>query len=148
MFKIYIDRLRQENTEKFSFAADPLFLEIEEKELIFDTPVEIKGEASLTCDYLILKFDVVTACKAVCSICNRLSPYEIKLKNIYCNIPLQEIRGAIFDFQALARESILLEIPPFYECRGGQCAERKNIEQFIKKPKEKQTYFPFSNLNI
>ena len=146
MFKIYLDRLQNDSVQKIELTADPAFLEIAEEELRFEEPISISGEANLASDYLIIRLNIKTSCREICRICNTLAKREILLKNVCFSIDCAEIKGAVFDFSPLVKEAILLDVPAYYECNFGNCKERRNIEQFIKKPAKENTYFPFSNL--
>ena len=146
MFKIYIDRLRHENEQEISLTVLPEFLEIAEKELLFDAPINISGKAGMAADFIILRLDITTSCQQVCAICNRLRARLIDLKNVSYNIPVEELRGAVFDYRDLVREAILINTPPFFECNNGHCSERPNIAKYMKKPKEQEAIFPFRNL--
>jgi len=145
MFKIYIDRLEGDRTEKINITTDSAFLDINEKELCFNDSVAIRGQAEMQNDFLILRLQIETVYESICSVCNRLTKQKLILKNCNFCIPRSDIKQAAFDFQDLARQAILLEIPAFLECNEGNCKERKNVEQFTKKPKG-DTHFPFANL--
>jgi uncharacterized metal-binding protein YceD (DUF177 family) len=146
-FKIYIDRLREGTEENFSFSTPSTFMEIEEKELRFLGDIEITGTAYTTDDYLIINLQAKTRAESPCSICNGPVTLEISLDNFYHAEPLEDIRGAIFDYSAILRESLLLEIPAFIEC-GDPCPERSSIERFLCKenPEKVKEYFPFESL--
>lgn len=143
---IYIDRLSEGNIQEIAESLDPSFLHVEEKELFFPNPVEIKGKAYLTEDHLIMEFRASTYAKMPCLICNELISIELEINNSYQTIPLQEIKGAIYNCESIIRESLLLELPSYVEC-GGSCKKREAIKPFLTKEKTKDSnHFPFSDL--
>jgi hypothetical protein len=83
---------------------------------------------------------------------------ELKL-DFYHTELLSEIPSAIFDFRAVLREALLIEVPKTIECRGGKCPERATIAPYLgsRNPGtwdtdsgpqvEKTTYFPFADLH-
>jgi uncharacterized metal-binding protein YceD (DUF177 family) len=151
--KIFIDRLRDGHIEKFSFKAPSAFLDLNEKDLSCSAPIDIDGEAYIATDHLILKLDLSTTISMPCSICNEPTEIKLHVPDFYHAEPLQEIKGAVFDYTECLREDILIQVPQFTECHGGKCPERENIKNFLKKeiPSANSTpsshvHFPFSNL--
>lgn len=144
-FKIYIDRLRGGEEEHFEKDVSSDFLDIQESELHFFCPIQIKGVSYLANDQLILKLGVQTKAQMPCSICNQMSDISISIPSIYFTIDIVEIKDKIFDFSTLLRDSILLEVPHFTECNEKNCPERKKIDLFLKK-ESKDHHFPFQGL--
>jgi len=147
--KIYVDRLKDGNTEKLKEELDPAFLEIAEEELSFNDPVHLKGDVSIVSDHLVIHLNVQTFATLPCSICNAPIRAPIVLKNICLTHPLTEIHGGIFDLAEEIRESILLQTPLFTECNEGHCPERENVKKFLKTEEEAaqgDIHFPFSDL--
>lgn len=147
--KIYIDRLRKGLSEQIELDLEPSFMKVQEKELIFDKPIHIEGEAYLAENDLIIKISITTVAKMTCSICNKLSPYTIDIKDLTHVVPIDEIKGHIFELPPFIREAILLEVPFVVECSNGKCPERSQIQKFLADPKKKQTdegYRPFKDL--
>jgi len=147
--KIYIDRLRKGASEQLDLSLSPSFMNVEEKDLLFDKPIEIKGEAYLAESDLIFKISINTEAKMTCSICNKLSPYQIEIKDLTHVVPIEEIKGHVFELPPFIREAILLEVPFVVECSNGKCPERSQIQKFLADPKKKQTeegYRPFKDL--
>lgn len=132
-FKIFVEQLRDGHTESVTESFDPAFIEVEEKELSFQDKVDFKGLAYLADDTLVLKFDASTKATLLCAVCNQPVKADVTIKDFYYAIPLEEIKGAIYNFKDLLRETILLEIPAFAECEG-KCPRRKEIAQYLKKP--------------
>jgi hypothetical protein len=148
--KIYIDRLKGGQILKIDEALSPDFLEIDEKDLLFEAPVQLKGKAYLANnEHLIIHLHIETTACIPCSICNDLIQIPIIIKNIYLTKPIVEIKGALFDIIDEVRESILLQTPPFTECNHGKCPERENLKQFLKPSQKKDTtdilHFPFAD---
>lgn len=151
-FKIYLDRLSGGQVEKIEETFDPIFLDVEEeKDLKFEIPIEVSGEAYITDEYLIIHLKVKTSAKMPCSICNEMISVPVFLKNFYHTQPVNELKSAIFDYSPALREAVLLELPKYVECKGGNCPERKNIAQYLKKDdeplKDDNTYFPFADID-
>jgi len=147
-FKIYVDRLRGEKSETISFNLDATFLDVTEKDLTFSKEISVEGETYIADEYLIIRFSALTVATLPCSICNEGVDFPIELKNFYHTEPLEEIKGAIFDFKDLLRDTILLQAPLFAECIGG-CQERSKVNKYFKEspaPTTNKEYFPFESL--
>lgn len=152
-FIIYVDRLKDGQTLKIEENSSPAFLDIHEEELSFPSPVAIRGKAYLAEDHLVLQLDIRTEFVMPCSICNEKVTVPVEIKNFYHVEPLAEIPSHIFDYTELLREDILLQVPPFIECRGGKCPERGNISPYLKKEEKSPTaakndhvHYPFADL--
>lgn len=153
--KIYIDRLQKGEHLTIKEKVPPDFLDIHESELHFPGPVLLEGQAYLASDHLIVQLAIKTDAEVPCSICNNFFKLSIDIPDFYHAEPIENIPGKIFDFSEPAREAILLKIPQFAECHGGQCPERSSIQKYIKKnpsPSKKkgdfETHFPFTDLEI
>ncbi len=148
-FKIYVDRLKDGHTQSIKEQISPDFLEIQEKELKFPSPIEIEGKAYLADDHLVIQLYLTTKASMPCTICNQEYLFPIVIESFYHIEPISSIQGHIFDYTALLREEILLQLPPFVECHQGNCPERSTLEAFLRK-KEKTpvdaTYHPFADL--
>lgn len=146
---ICIDRLKNGQTLKISESIDPAFLKIEEEELKFNFPVEVQGEAYVSEGELICRFKASTVAMMPCVICNQLIKIDLVLGAFYHAQPINEIPGAVFDYQDALREALLIEIPRYVECNAGKCPERSVIAPYMrsKKQKTEENYFPFSNLD-
>jgi len=148
-FKILIDRLKGGHTLKIEELLDPSFLGPNEPELCFHTKVPIKGEAYLTDDHLVLHLKTATKVSMPCAVCNKMIDVELKADNFYHTEPLEEIRGAVFDFTEALREALLIELPKTVECNRGKCPERTIIAPFLRSQErtEKTTYLPFADMD-
>jgi len=152
-FKIYVDQLRNGNDEEIQEEFSPAFLNVNEKELSFADPIEVNGHAYLTDDSLILNLAIKTKAMIPCSICNEPFKFDIEISNFYHVEELEEIKGAVYDFQELLRETILLETPQFAECHQGKCPDREKIKNYLKevseekKSSEEDGYQPFSDFD-
>lgn len=147
-FKIYVDRLKNGNVEKILGSFDPDFFQIQEKDLQFSSPVELKGEIYLSEDHLILHLSGKTHFKMPCSICNQMIEAPLEIKNYYHTVPLSELPSAIYYFDEQLREAFLIELPKYLECSEGKCPSREEILPYMKrKAKTKDdVHFPFSDL--
>lgn len=147
--RIYIDRLKDGHKEVIHEEMPVSLLQVEEKELKFLGPVFLDGEVYLVDQELVLHLSAKVKAALACSICNQEVPYNIVISDSYQNVPVEEIKGAVFDMTELVREMILLEVPPFIECEGG-CPRRDEINNFLKKKSgvDPSNHNPFSDLRI
>ncbi len=150
-FKIYIDQLRDGHAEKISENLSPEFLDVHEEDLSFVDPVDVKGEAYLAENDLVLHLDIHTMATIPCAICNAQVKVPIAMKDFYHTLPAVEIKSAIYNFQEMLRENILLATPLFAECNDGQCPERAELKKFFRdegsdKKSEDEGYHPFADL--
>ena len=143
---IYIDRLSEGQEQELQESLDPIFMGIFEDELSFEDPIELEGKAYLTDDHLLIEMNVSTCAKMPCTICNELTSIPVIINHSYLTIPLQEIKGAIYNCADTIRESLLLELPSFAECEG-TCKKREVIKTFLNKEQtDDSNHFPFSGL--
>lgn len=152
VFKIYVEQLRDGHEEKIHEKLDPNFLEINEPELTFDKPVKVEGAAYLAERELVLHWDIQTEALIPCSICNEPVRVTIHIPNFYYSESLEEIKTGIYNFKNLLRETILLEVPPFVECNGGNCPKRKEYHKYLKETSDQPSdqeegYQPFADLD-
>lgn len=150
-FKIYVDRLKEGTVEEIREELPSDFIEVSEADLSFPDLVQIKGEAYLANDHLVLHLNVRTSALIPCAICNEPTRLAIAIDDHYHSEPLAELQTPVFEYRELLREAILLKVPPFLECQGGQCPERATLNQFLKKSDQKakesaDSNFPFKNL--
>ena len=146
--KIYIDRLKEGQVVRIDESLPPDFLEIDEEDLIFEDPIQVKGQAYLADDHLITCLDMETVAYLPCNICNDDVKIPIAVKNATLTQPLSEIDGAIYDLADEVRESLLLQTPLFAECSEGNCPERESLKKFLgeSEPKTDVIHFPFADL--
>lgn len=140
--KVYIDRLGGEHEEEICESLSPAFIDVEEKDLQFSKPVQIKGKAYLAEHHLVIHLDIETVALIPCSICNAQVEQKISLKSFYHTEELENIKGQIYDYTNLLREAILLEVPSYVECKGN-CPERDRIKNYLHKG---EVQFPFADL--
>lgn len=147
-FKIFIEQLRDGQTNEIQEILSPEFLGVHEEDLKFQKPVMIKGEAYLAGESLIIHLDVTATGIIPCLACNEPVEVEINLDNFYHMQPLNEIKGAVYIFKEILREAILLEFPAFAECNQGNCRKRAEIQKYLKNSEEttEEGYHPFANL--
>lgn len=145
-FKILIDRLKGGQTQKIKENLAPAFLGPDEPELCFCGQVEIQGEAYLTDAHLIIHLKAKVKALMPCAVCNEMIEIDLNADNVYHTEPIEEIRGAIFDYSEALREALLIELPKIVECNGGKCPERALMAPFMRSVKDR-THFPFAKLN-
>lgn len=146
-FKVYIDRLKNDDTEEIHETVAPDFLQENEKEPIFTDKVLVSGQAYLANHHLILDLKIKAIACLPCSICNEKIELPIEINDFTQTIELSEIRSSIYDFADEVRDSILLKLPQFIECHHGHCPQRKDVNKFLKKPSD-DTHSPFSELSL
>lgn len=154
-FRIFVEQLREGQVEEVNEEFSPQFLDVHERDLSFKSPVMISGEAYLAEDMLVLCFDIKTNATLPCLVCNDPVNVDIGIKGFYHAVPLKEIKGGIYDFSEILRETILLETPQLAECHQGKCPQRKNLEKYFKQESslgtnksEDEGYRPFAGLDI
>lgn len=146
-YKIFIDQLRDGKVEELNLSFPPDTLQVKESALSFDLPIEVKGEAYIAEDSLILHLDMETKGVVPCSICNRPVQVPIGVKGVYHAVPFDEIKTRVFDIRDIVRENILLEVPPFAECNG-DCPERRTLAKYLKEQSDTddEGFCPFKEL--
>lgn len=142
--KIYIDRLANDSVENFDLSIQPSYFEIEEKELKLIDVVSLKGSAYLANDHLIIELSINTQAQMPCSICNDFFPFIVEIFSIRLNVPISKISNSIYDLTDEVRNQILLTIPSFSECTGGNCSEREVINLYSNQ----KTNLPFSEFTL
>lgn len=151
VFKIYIEQLREGREEKIHEKLDPGFLDIHEVGLAFDKPVELRGVAYLAEQELILRWDIRTEALIPCSICNELVEVPVYIQNFYYSEPTSKIKSGVYNFKDLLRETILLEVPTFIECRAGNCPKRQEYQKYLKgqtdQSANEEGYQPFADFD-
>lgn len=147
-FKIWIERLKNGETQKIDGSFDPSFLDIQEQELDFFSPIQVKGEAYLANDHLVIHLHACTKLKMPCSICNEMIQTELTVKDFYQTEPIKEYADGLFDLSVPLREAICIEIPRRAECNHGNCPQRDVIAPYLKQEIKRQpdSYFPFADL--
>lgn len=146
---IWIDRLKSGQTQKITESLSPDFLKINEEDLKFTAPVQVQGDAYLSDDELIIHLKASTQAMMPCVICNQLITIALVLDDFYHAQPINEIPGAIFDFQEPLREALLLELPRYVECNQGKCPDRPAMAPYLcsNKQQKQEIHFPFSDLD-
>lgn len=148
-FKIWIDRLTEGEVQKIVGSFAPSFLEIDEKELQFRSPVQANGQAYLADNHLVIHLTAGTTVTVPCAICNQMVETELQIDNFYHTEALSDIPDAVFDFSIPLRESLLIELPHYFECNKGHCPERAALMPYLKKqkqPSDTNIHFPFADL--
>lgn len=144
--KIYIDRLRDDDTEKIFETIDPEILDLQEKELVFQGKITIAGQAYLAKNHLILEAKIKALAIIPCSICNQPTEVPIEIEDFNHTVEICEVPSSIYDFSEEIRSAILLKVPQFIECNRGNCPRRSEVSKYFKK--EEDTHSPFSELTL
>lgn len=145
--KIYIDRLKNDDTEEIYEQVENEFLEVSEKELIFVGKVTVVGRAYLANTHLILDFKIKSVIQMPCSICNEKVEKPHEINDFSHSIELNEIPSAVFDYSDEIRSALLLNLPQFIECHQNHCPRRKDLSKYLKK-KTDEAIYPFQELNF
>ncbi len=122
--RIYVDRLRQGETQEITHCYEPNELELS------TSPVTVQIRAYSTDDHLILHLDIETTAQIPCKICNDPINVPIKIENQTHVEPHENIRSRVYDFTPLVKENLILALPQFAECEG-DCPERANLKDFL-----------------
>ena len=133
VLKISLHCLQKQEEIKIDETISSDFLDIDEKDLKMNFPIQIKGKAYLSNDFLVINFSAKTQFQMPCSICNEFITEDLAIENYYETIPLSKIKSSIYDYTEDLRQALILKLPQFIECNSGHCPERKNIEKYIKK---------------
>lgn len=132
-YKIYVDRIRDGETESISEQLQPDFMQVHEKEMRFADPITFSGEAYVTDNWLIVRLKVATKVQLTCSVCNETFTFSIDIPDMVHEEPIENIRDKVFDLLPTVRENILLEVPFYPQCGITKCQNRSSIEPFLKK---------------
>lgn len=153
-FKIFVEQLREGQEEEIQEEFPPKFLDVHERDLKFSVPVKIAGQAYLADDMLVIHLDIKTMATIPCLICNEPVNIAIEIKGFYHAVPLKEIKGGIYDFSEILRETILLDTPLLAECNDGQCPQRQTLKKYLKEENilgngtDEEGYKPFAGLEF
>jgi uncharacterized metal-binding protein YceD (DUF177 family) len=132
-FKIYIHRLKEGLVETISETFDPSFMQVDEADLAFESPVIVKGQAGVSNNNFFITLSMETVATLRCIICNEPTKVAIRVKNVTHTQNMDELRSGLFMMTHLIRESVLLEIPLRAECGPDQCPERKQMTMYFSK---------------
>lgn len=132
-FVVNIDRLKKSKESKVKIDLKVLSsaLDLDDPEIAFEHPIQIKGELYIADDKLVMHFDVETIAITNCTICNGDAPSHININNFYHIEDLKDLKKPHYDFSSLIREEILIETPRYAECSGGNCPEREIIKCYL-----------------
>ena len=72
---------------------------------------------------------------------------DLKIDNFYHAEPIEQIKGAIFNFSEALREALLIELPRTTECNQGNCSERKTLTPYMKPEEKERNHFPFADID-
>lgn len=151
-FKIFVDQLREGNTRTIQEVLPPDFMEIHEKELEFFKPIKVDGEAYLADQDLVIRLEAEATAVIPCNICGKPVEVVIKLAPFYHYVPIKEVKGAIFLFDQILREAILIDTPQFAECNDGNCPQRTEIARYLKEHNENNSdedgFRPFADIDL
>ena len=148
-FILYLDRLKGGQKALLDGSYSPGFLQISEEDLLFKTPVEVRGEAYISGEHLVIHFSEKSKALMPCRICNEMTEVVLTVAAGYHTLSLPTYGQNTFSFADILREALLLELPKFVECHNGHCPQRAVIEPYLhkqEKKKDDETHYPFSEL--
>lgn len=132
-FKIYVHRLKEGESEVIEEIFDPSFLQVDEKELRFEAPVKVTGQASVSNNNFFLTLAVETQALLPCVICNEPTKVKLVAKQLSHNQMMDELKSGLFHMGEMIREGLLLELPLTTECGEGSCPEREHLSKYFSK---------------
>lgn len=148
---IYLNLLRDGQTQKVNLELNPSFLEVDEPELRFEAPIKVVGTAYIAGDELILHITASTQGIVPCSICSEPVTVPVAFKGFYHTVQLSEIKSNAYHFGDVVRENLLLELPSFVEC-SGKCPERDKLKKYFKQDNgdadQEEGQQPFRHLSL
>ena len=124
--KIYVQRLRDGQPDPLEEDIPPEVMEIEERELRFEDPIEVRGQCYLADDHLVVEMDLSSRAQMPCAICNEDVAIPLNVEGVRSLIDLDEIKTGVFDASELIREELLLVLPLRIECND-RCPEREKL---------------------
>lgn len=142
MLKIFIDRLKDGDTETIFESIEPAFLQ-EEPELFFPSKIVISGQAYLAKNHLILQLKLKTTIRVPCAICNEKIELPLQVDDLYVTEELCELPSAVYDYTEEVKYALLLKVPQFAQCNEGSCPQRHQIKKYSNTAK---TNHPFAEL--
>lgn len=131
-FNIYIEQLRHKSEEQIDLVLECDFLDVNEPDLHFESPVLLTGEVYIADKELVFHWDIKAKANLPCSICNEWTMVDVEILDFYTSVSLNEIKSGVYSFKELLRETILLEVPHFTECGEGTCPLRKEFNHYLK----------------
>ncbi len=139
---LYLARLQGGEVEQINTELPTSSLQPHEGELIFDGPVQVKGQAYVAGDELVLHLSIGAKASMPCRVCNEGAMVKIVVKDLYHTVELSQCPSAVLDLAPVIRELVLLEVPAFVECTGG-CAKREELDKYLHKG---ENFHPFEDL--
>ncbi len=130
-FLINLDRLKKKDTLSLDQVVPSAFLDLGEHEIQFGDEINLRGEAYVVDERLVLHLDVLVPVVLTCTICNGEIPQNIVVNNLYHVEEISDLKSPIFDFSSVLRQEILLEVPRFSECQNGNCPERETLKAYL-----------------
>ena len=142
-FKIFVDRLKENQSESLEESFSPGFMEIQEKELAFEKPIELEGKAFVSGDSLMILASVRTKALLPCAICNQPVEVDIEITDFAHTEKVEDIKSGVFNYRSVLREALLLELPHTAEC-ANRCPKREELSKYFSKDQNKS--YPFEEL--
>jgi uncharacterized metal-binding protein YceD (DUF177 family) len=142
---IFVDRLREQGAETVACTLPGAFMEIEEPALAFRDPINVHGEVYLAEEYAVFHGDASTLASIPCSICNEWVRTPVAVTDFNHAEPIENAVKGMIDFGPIVRDALLVEVPQYVECSGGNCPHRAELSSFLKHEKHASPN-PFKDL--
>lgn len=155
-FTIYVERLAEGAVEHVNLSVPADFLEVNEADLSYQSPILLKGQAYIAENELVMCFDIQAVANMRCTLCSEAVEVPIDIKKVYFAEPLETMKSGLFSFKDLVRETILLETPRFVKCGGQICQREDQISKYLKTKEspskqghdDEDGYHPFADLKF
>lgn len=137
-FILNVDLLRKEGAKDLDMSIESGRLQLDHQDAKFGPKVQLKGQAYLVDDRLILNLNVSTHAILPCTICNGEAEKLVEITNLYHVEELKNMKTTLFDFSEILKQEIFLEVPKYAECANGNCPERESMNHYlgVKKPSQ------------
>lgn len=145
--KIFIERLKNGETEKIHETFSPSFINIQdEKDISFSNDISIVGKAYLADDHLVIDLKIKATISMPCCICNETIELSIHIDDFTDAQEISTIKSLVYDYTEEVRSALLLKLPQFVECNQGNCSQRKEIQKYLTKNDPKKVHSPFAEM--
>lgn len=133
----------------FQEALDPSVLELQEgDELSCASEVRVAGRVYRASEWFVVEGRIEAALKMPCMLCNEPFELTIVIPSWRVEVAADAVLNGTLDLTGPLREEILLEVPLFARCGGGECRNADTIRQYLR-PAEctrEEAHQPFLSL--
>ena len=120
-------------------------------ELLPSSPVEVRGTAYRTGEWVVVKGEVKTSMSLPCAMCNEQTVFPVGPFAWETDIPVTEVKNGMLDLTEALREAILLEVPYLVKCGGEVCRNESSVRKYLvseehKTDEDGERHQPFRSL--